>query len=100
MKKSIKQIAFEWDDKKEKSNIKKHGINFYEAANVIFDPNLLTLYDEESEDYQEQREINIGYSNKGRVLFVITTEREGNTIRIISARKATKKERRLYEKRI
>ena len=88
-------LIFEWDEKKADQNIKKHGIPFEEAATVFGDPFSITIYDPlHSED--EDRFVIIGISNKNRVLVVVHTDRN-DRIRIISARKATKKERNQYE---
>ena len=88
-------MRFEWDDKKEEVNIRKHGIDFSTAALVFNDENRLDLYDEihsESED----RYITIGMvGGIAYVVFVVYTERE-DIIRLISARKATRLERSLY----
>ena len=89
-------MKFEWDTAKSRSNRSKHGITFEEAATIFADPFLLQFLDaEHSED--EERIQSIGMSEKLRVLMVVSTEREANVIRIISARKATRKEVELYE---
>ena len=88
-------LSFEWDTKKAHSNEKKHGITFDEASTVFADPLSLTIHDPLHSKI-EDRLIIIGVSHKNRVLIVIHTER-GDKIRIISARKATKKERSDYE---
>ena len=88
-------IIFEWDEKKADQNIRKHSVSFEEAATVFSDPFSITIYDPlHSKD--EDRFVILGMSNKNRLLVVIHTER-GDKIRIISARKAIKKERRQYE---
>ena len=88
-------MRFEWDDQKERANIRKHGIDFSTAALVFNDENRIDLYDEihsESED----RYITIGeVGGITYVVFVVYTERE-DVIRLISARLATESERRLY----
>ncbi len=88
-------MQFEWDDKKEIQNIKKHGISFSMAARVFGDDNRLEFFDKKHSEF-ENRYITIGLV-KGilAVVFVSYTERE-NTIRIISARLATKKEKERY----
>ena len=88
-------LLFEWDEKKAVQNIKKHGISFEEAATVFGDPFSITIYDP-LHSQNEDRFVILGMSNKNRLLVVIHTER-GDRIRIISARKATKKERRQYK---
>jgi uncharacterized DUF497 family protein len=87
---------FEWDPEKAKRNLEIHGVSFDEASTAFGDTLSLTIYDPlHSED--EDRFILIGNTYKNRLLVVVHTER-GNRIRIISARKATKKEREYYEK--
>lgn len=88
-------LEFEWDKGKAASNKKKHDVSFEEAASVFVDP-LAAIFDDEAHSEEEQREIIIGHSAQNRLLLVSFTERVG-AIRIISARRATKKERRDYE---
>ncbi len=83
---------FIWDSKKNDYNIKQHGISFNIAIHVFEDPNHIVIYDMEH-SVKEDRYVVLGIVDK--VLFVVYTER-GNDIRIISARKATKEERRVY----
>ena len=90
----LQGVEFEWDEDKAKSNIQKHGVTFEEAAEVFFDPFYQT--GNASTD-DEQRDFIIGYSLSQRLLLVVYTER-GERTRIISARPATRSERRLYEK--
>lgn len=93
-------MSFEWDEIKNKSNRKKHGIWFEEALNVFNDPFHRTFYDESSSS-TEDRFIAIGNSGADRILLLVYCLRSEDTIiRVISARKATKKERDFYEKRI
>jgi uncharacterized DUF497 family protein len=87
--------TFEWDKKKAKANRKKHKIAFEEAATVFNDPFIADMPDPDHSEV-EPRQIAIGYSIKRRLLVVIYTEREDN-IRIISCRKATPSERKIYE---
>ena len=88
-------ILFEWNPKKAKSNVKKHGITFDEAISVFKDTLSLTIGDPlHSQD--EERMVIIGVSRKNRFLTVVHTDR-GKKVRIISARKSTKGERRFYE---
>lgn len=84
--------AFEWDEAKNQSNIQKHGISFDEASQ-IFDGPVLTNSD--TRESNELREISFGLLGVVVILAVVHTDRYGTT-RIISARKATKKERKLY----
>lgn len=88
-------VEFEWDEEKNKKNIKKHGISFEQAITVFLDPNVLTVPDPYSD---EDRWDAIGFV--GTILFVVYTERKDNIIRIISARKATKEEIHEYEKNL
>lgn len=85
---------FEWDDEKSKANLKKHDVDFDEAGTIFDDPLFITFLDEEHSS-DEERYITIGLSSKQRLLMVAHTERE-DTIRIISARKATKNEEKFY----
>jgi len=90
-------IDFEWDKAKAESNRKKHGISFDEAKTVFYDEFALQFYDSDSSDL-EDRFLMLGQSSASRVLIVCHCERNsGHTIRIISARKATKNERKFYE---
>ncbi len=88
-------VEFEWDEQKAASNQKKHGVTFEEAATVFADP-LAAIFDDEVHSEEEQREIIIGHSASDRLLLVCFTERAG-AVRIISARRATKRERKDYE---
>ena len=88
----------EWDSRKAESNLKKHGVSFDEAATVFIDPLAVTVID--SADHGEERDITIGVSALGKLLLVVHIEKSGDTIRIISARKATNKERSFYEEGI
>lgn len=88
-------MKFDWDENKNKINIQKHGIDFADAVDV-FNHVMLTMEDLR-EDYGESRWIGIGWL-KALVGVVVYTEQVGDTIRIISARKATKQEVRRYEK--
>ncbi len=85
---------FEWDEVKNSINKSKHKIDFTDAVKVFFDERKVTRVDN-SADYGEERYQVIGMTQQ-RVLFVVYTERSENTIRIISARKATKKEQKSY----
>ena len=85
---------FEWDASKAASNAAKHGVTFEEAASVFLDPGYLLVGDS---SYRE-RFVALGYSSIARLLFVVHVER-GVRVRIISARRATRKETRSYERR-
>lgn len=89
-----------WDDKKSRDNIKKHGVSFKEASEVFDDPLHISILDRRF-DYFDERWITIGATKKGVVLVIghlYSLTQEDETIRIIAARKATKKERVQYEK--
>ena len=88
-------MVFRWAPGKAAGNLKKHGIDFHEAATVLNDTLSTTFPDEEHSSF-ESRFVTIGMSSRGRILVVVHTER-GNMIRIISARRATRHERRFYE---
>ena len=85
-------LEFEWDDEKAKLNLKKHGVLFETAAKVFLDENRIEIYDE-ANSIDEDRYITIGMA--GDVLFVVYTERDPK-IRLISARLATARERKVY----
>ena len=88
-------MQFEWDDEKNKTNIRKHGIDFDTAALVFADENRLEIFDE-IHSGNEDRYITIGMINEvAYIVMVVYTERE-NIIRLISARRATKQERSMY----
>jgi hypothetical protein len=90
-------MQFEWDIKKAAVNLKKHGISFEEARSVFYDAFAVQFYDEGHSD-DEDRFLMLGLSCESNILLVCHCERDvGHTIRIISARKATKNERRLYK---
>ena len=91
-------LKFEWDDNKNQTNIKKHGISFEEAASVFYDDEALIIADEEHSD-DEERFVLIGFSFKANLLVVCHCCREQDSIiRIISARKANGSERNEYFK--
>ena len=88
-------LSFEWDEVKARSNLSKHGVSFVEATTVFGDPLSLTISDPAHSEH-EDRFIIVGMSTRQRLLVVVHTER-GDNIRIISARRATKQERKSYE---
>lgn len=88
-------MEFEWDSDKAESNLRKHGVTFHEAGTVFNDPFALTSPDPDHSD-DEDREVTFGVSRQNRLLVVIHTER-GNKTRLISARVATRAEKRSYE---
>ena len=89
----LQGVEFEWEDEKARSNVANHGVTFEEAAEVFFDP-FYQGGDASTED--EAREFIIGYSLAPRLLLVVSVDR-GERIRIISARQATRPERKRYE---
>ena len=90
-------IEFEWNPSKAISNKKKHNVSFEEAHSVFYDDFAVQFYDEENSE-TEDRFLMLGLSNESKLLLVCHCEKEeGNIIRIISARKATKNESKLYE---
>lgn len=92
-------LKFQWDEKKNKTNIKKHGISFEEASSVFYDEEALIISDE-AHSQKEERFIMIGFSYKFNILVVCHCYRQNDSIvRIISARKATKKESNEYLKK-
>lgn len=88
-------FKFEWDDQKAAGNLLKHGISFDEAVSVFGDGRALTFSDSDHSEF-EDRSRTYGLSNKARLLVVVHTERR-NGVRIISARKATRYEKGIYE---
>ena len=88
-------MPFEWDAEKAAENLGKHGVRFEEAETVFDDPLSKTFLDPDHSE-GEERYLEIGYSSLRRLLLVSYTERQGR-IRVISARRATRNERRSYE---
>lgn len=88
-------MKFEWDPEKSEANLKKHGISFHDAATIFGDPLALTFNDPDH-SIGEHRLLTFGYSRMGQLLVVVHTERRATT-RIISARRATRQERKIYE---
>ena len=89
-------IKFEWDTAKATSNRKKHGVSFEDALSVFYDEFAVQFFDDNS--VSENRFLMLGFSDEARLLIVCHCERdEGNIIRIISARKATKNESKYYQ---
>lgn len=88
-------MIFKWDPAKAAGNKKKHKVDFHEAASVLEDP-LSTTFPDPAHSSTERRFLTIGVSSRQRLLVVSHTE-EGETVRIISARTAERRERRFYE---
>ncbi len=94
-------MKFEWDKAKELSNVSKHGVTFEQASYVFADPYALSLYDDAHSD-SENRWIMLGRSLGKTLLLVVHTFRDDNDVelvRIISARRATKQEKKIYHQR-
>ncbi len=93
-------MIFEWDENKAKSNLRKHKVGFDEAETIFNDPFLITFADE-FHSLEEDRFISIGLSKVNRILLVVHTETSENAdvilVRIISCRKATALEQKIYE---
>lgn len=88
-------MDFEWNNEKARTNASKHGVSFDEAKTVFDDPLYVEFFDPDHSD-NEERYIIVGQSNQNRLLVVSYLER-GQTIRLISARDATRREREAYE---
>jgi uncharacterized DUF497 family protein len=87
-------VAFVWDATKALRNLHKHGVTFEQAAEAFFDPFLRVV---EADRNLQARDALIGYDAQGRLLFVVHVIVEGESIRIVSARKATSSERQTYD---
>ena len=92
----MKHFVFEWDDKKSASNERKHGVSFDEAKSIFTDQFARLIADPDHSD-EEDRFILLGTSIHSRLLVVCHCIRMNDSIRIISARKADKQEREVYE---
>jgi len=90
-------MNYQWDPAKAKANVNKHGVEFADAVGVFEDLDAITVEDPDSEG--EQRFLSIGLDVLGRIIVVAYTYRDDD-VRLISARKATKKEVKIYEERI
>ncbi|MFP4133603.1 MAG: BrnT family toxin [Halothece sp.] len=86
-------MKYQWDNNKATTNLAKHGIDFADAVSVFSDDLAITIFDDR---FDEERYITIGMDVLGRVLVVVYTLRQ-NKIRLISARKATRKEKQQYQ---
>lgn len=89
-------LEFQWDPQKAKTNAASHGVSFQEALTVFADP-LARIFDDPGSSYGENRELIVGHSHLHNLLVVCFVERDNRT-RLISARKATRAERKDYEK--
>ena len=88
-------MGFEWDARKAAANLRKHGVSFAEASSVFLDP-LSATGDDPDHSIDQRRFVTFGVSSVGNLLVVAHVEQD-DAIRIISARKATRAERKLYE---
>jgi len=88
-------MQFAWDPKKATSNLRDHKVTFEEASS-IFGDSLAVTFDDPDHSEGERRLLTFGLSERGRLLVVSHTERRG-VVRIVSARRATRAERRIYE---
>jgi uncharacterized DUF497 family protein len=95
----VDELRFDWDGRKAASNRRKHGVSFDEAETVFSDENAILL-DDPGHSEAEERAVLLGLSDRLRVLVVSHTLRDENTIRVISARRATKRERAQYFERV
>ena len=90
-------VRFEWDEAKRKANLAKHGIDFRDVPEMF--TNLMLVGPDNRKDYGETRKIGFGFI-RGRLMAIAFTERESNSIRIISARKANTREEAHYQEAI
>ena len=95
----IMDIHFTWDEEKNRSNQKKHGVSFEEAATVFHDDDALLKY-YEAHSLDEERFVMLGMSKASRILVVCHCCRTGGVLRLISARKATRREESQYWERL
>jgi uncharacterized DUF497 family protein len=86
-------VGFEWDERKARANLRKHRVDFADAATIFNDDRAVTVAED---DPEEERYVTVGIDALGRVLVVVYTMRD-ERIRIISARRATKRERAEYK---
>ncbi len=92
----MNSITFSWDNRKNKANQKKHGVSFEEAQTVFFDENAIEYFDPDHSE-EEDRYLMLGFSYRLRVLVVShSLQKNVSEIGIISARRATKKEQKIY----
>jgi len=92
-------MRFEWDDKKARVNREKHGVSFDEAALAMDDPEAWTTIDTDHSTSREQREWRIGLAGSTLLVVIFTRRIERDSLRIISARRAGRRDRRKYERR-
>lgn len=92
-------MRFEWDEHKNRANIRKHGIDFRDAVYAFVDPHALNIPDDEHSE-EEERWLLLGMDADHRLLLVVHTDRSHGAIRISSARGATRRERGAYQERL
>ena len=96
------EYIFEWDPRKAKANLRKHGVSFERASHVFLDQSALSLYDQRHSS-GEDRWITLGKNSSNRLLVVVHTfqeiDKDSSRIRVISARRATRREARQYSQR-
>lgn len=88
-------LRFSWNSQKATGNLRKHRVSFDEAQTVFADERAV-IFDDLAHSTHEQREVIVGHSSHGRLLLVVFVERQ-DTVRVISARRATRQERKDYE---
>lgn len=91
-------MRYEYDQEKDRKNKEKHGIAFWQAAEVFEDPQRIEAYDQDHSTLEEERWQTIGQTKESKILFVVFTEKIEETIRLISARRATEREKSLYRR--
>ena len=91
--------VFEWNERKDRATRKKHGVGFSEAALIFADP-LARIFPDEDHSSDERREIIVGHSSANRLLVISFTEPATDVVRIISARRAIKREQQDYEENL
>ncbi len=92
-------MRFEWDETKNRANIRKHGVDFRDAVYAFADPHALNIPDDEHSE-GEERWVLLGLGADHRLLLVVHTDRSHGAIRLISARAATRNERTAYQARL
>ena len=98
----MKNILFKWDRRKDRRNFKNHGVSFEEAKTVFLDENAIEFFDQDH-SFEEDRYLMIGLSSKLRLLLVsytVNKQNKDDIIRIISSRKPTKNEQKVYFERL
>lgn len=88
------EYSFKWDESKRNINIRKHGVDFSDVVNIFYDDETIII--EDPKHYNEQRYIALGIDTKCRTVLVVHVYREVDVIRVISARKANKRERKQF----